>query len=459
MPPAYDCEEAEIRTRMRHGERIAHFETTGVTRDGRHLHLSVAISPLHDASGTVIGMSRVARDISDGKRMQEELQAFATGLAEADKRKNEFLAMLAHELRNPLAPLGNALQILEQAGADMPADRSAIDMMQRQMAQMVRLVEELLDVSRVSRGTIELRRGRIELTTLVRHAAEAAQTECNAMRQELIVAVPSTPMFLDGDPARLLQVIGNLLSNASKFTEGGGRIELQMTRAGDHALIRIRDNGIGITQAQLLRVFDMFAQADTSLERTRSGLGIGLTLVKTLVEMHGGSVAAHSDGPGKGSEFVVWLPILIGAGTAWPAPPERIERTPTTPGHRIMVVDDNHDAANSLAALLRMRGHEVCIAHDGVRAVEDAATLSPDLILLDIGLPGMNGFEAARRIRERRTDRRFMLVALTGWSQDDDRRRSREAGFDAHLVKPVAIEDIEALLGRLPQTGESGSDT
>ncbi len=367
--------------------------------------------------------------------------------------------MLAHELRNPLAPLGNALQILEQAGADMPADRSAIDMMQRQMAQMVRLVDELLDVSRVSRGTIELRRGRIELTTLVRHAAEAAQTECNAMRQELIVAVPSTPMFLDGDPARLLQVIGNLLSNASKFTEGGGRIELQMTRAGDHALIRIRDNGIGITQAQLLRVFDMFAQADTSLERTRSGLGIGLTLVKTLVEMHGGSVAAHSDGPGKGSEFVVWLPILIGAGTAWPAPPERIERTPTTPGHRILVVDDNHDAANSLAALLRMRGHEVCIAHDGVRAVEDAATLSPDLILLDIGLPGMNGFEAARRIRERRTDRRFMLVALTGWSQDDDRRRSREAGFDAHLVKPVAIEDIEALLGRLPQTGESGSDT
>lgn len=459
MPPAHADEEADVQARMRRGERIAHVEATFLNRDGRPVYLSVAISPLRDANGAVIGISRVVRDISNSKRMQEELKAFAAGLAETDRRKNEFLAILAHELRNPLAPLRNALQILHQADPCMPADRAAIDMMERQMAQMVRLVDELLDVSRVSRGKIELRKGQVELTSLIHHAADAARGECDAMRQELIVSVPPEPMFVDGDPVRLLQVIGNLLSNASKFTEGGGRIELRLERDGSDALVRVRDNGIGITEAQLPRIFDMFAQADNSLERIRSGLGIGLTLVKTLVEMHRGSVTVHSAGAGHGSEFVVRLPILTEAQSFQPRPPERLERGETaTQARHILVVDDNHDSADSLAALLQMRGHEVHVAYDGLRAVEDAAALQPDMILLDIGLPEMNGFEAARRIRAQRSDQRFLLVALTGLAQEDDRRRSQEAGFDAHLVKPVAIEKVEALLERLSGDGPAGSD-
>jgi two-component system, chemotaxis family, CheB/CheR fusion protein len=459
MPPMHDGEEADVQARMRQGERIAHVETTVLNREGRPVYLSVAISPLRDANGAVIGISRVVRDISDSKRMQEELQAFAAGLAETDKRKNEFLAVLAHELRNPLAPLRNAVQILQQSGAGTPADRSAIDMMQRQMAQMVRLVDELLDVSRVSRGRIELRRGPVELTSLIHHAAEAARSECEAMRQELIVSVPPEPVFVDGDPVRLLQVVGNLLSNASKFTEGGGRIELRLEREEDHALVRVRDNGIGIIEAQLSRIFDMFAQAENSLERTRSGLGIGLTLVKTLVEMHGGSIFVHSAGAGQGSEFVVRLPLLTEGQSAEPQPPERPEREQVaTRVRRILVVDDNHDSADSLATLLQMRGHDVHTAYDGIRAVEDAQTLLPELILLDLGLPGLNGFEAARRIDGQRSDRRFLLVALTGLAQEDDRRRSREAGFDAHLVKPVAVEDVEALLARLSGNGPAGPD-
>lgn len=457
MPPAHEDEEADVQARMQRGERIAHSEATVLNRDGRSVYLSVAISPLRDANGAVIGISRVVRDISDSKRLQEELKAVAAGLAEQDRRKNEFLAILAHELRNPLAPLRNALQILQQTDPDMPADRAAIAMMVRQMAQMVRLVDELLDVSRVSRGKIELRKGPVELTSLVDDAAEAARSECDSMRQELIVSVPPEPMFVDGDPVRLLQVIGNLLSNASKFTEGGGRIELRLDREGNGALIRVRDNGIGITKAQLSRIFDMFAQADNSLERTRSGLGIGLTLVKRLVEMHGGSVFAHSAGAGQGSEFVVRLPVLTETQSS--QPPERLEHAPMTArAGRILVVDDNHDSADSLATLLQMRGYEVYTAYDGVRAVEDAVTVRPDLILLDLGLPGLNGFEAARRIREQRSERHFMLVALTGLAQEDDRRRSREAGFDAHLVKPVAIEDVEALLDRLSGDDPVGSE-
>ncbi|HEX7908761.1 MAG TPA: PAS domain S-box protein, partial [Paraburkholderia sp.] len=460
MPPAQENGEADVQARMRRGERIAHVETTILNGTGRQVYLSVAISPLRNANGTVIGISSVVRDISDSRRMQEELKTFAAGLAETDQRKNEFLAILAHELRNPLAPIRNALQILLQSGTRTPADRSAIDIMQRQMAQMVRLVDELLDVSRVSRGRIELRRGEVELTSLAHHAVEAIRSECDAMRQELVVSVPPEPIYVDGDPVRLLQVIGNLLSNASKFTEGGGRIELRLEREGDQALVRVRDNGIGITEAQRARIFDMFAQADNSLERTRSGLGIGLTLVKTLVEMHGGVVTANSAGAGQGSEFVIGLPMLSGTRPAQSQQPERLERGEmTTQARRVLVVDDNHDSADSLATLLRMLGHDVHIAYDGLRAVEEAAALLPDMILLDIGLPGLNGLEAARRIRGQRADGRVLLVALTGWSQEEDRRRSLEAGFDAHLVKPVALDDIEVLLARLSPQGTSDSRT
>ncbi|QBR04075.1 PAS domain S-box protein (plasmid) [Paraburkholderia pallida] len=459
MPSAQDNGEADVQARMRRGERIAHVETAITNREGRRVHLSVAISPLRNANGGVIGISRVVRDISESRRMQDELKAFAAGLAETDRRKNEFLAILAHELRNPLAPIRNALQILQQSGTRTPADRSAVDIMQRQMAQMVRLVDELLDVSRVSRGKIELRRGEVELNSLAHHAAEAARSECDAMRQELVVSVSPEPIYVDGDPVRLLQVIGNLLSNASKFTEGGGRIELRLEREGDDALVRVRDNGIGISQVQLPLIFDMFAQADNSLERTRSGLGIGLTLVKTLVEMHGGAVAAHSAGAGQGSEFVVRLPVLTEAQRSQPQRPKRPGHAESTAqGRRILVVDDNHDSADSLATLLRMLGHDVHIAYDGSRAVEDAAALLPDLILLDIGLPGLNGYEAARRIRAQRADGRYLLVALTGWSQAEDRRHSREAGFDAHLVKPVAIDDIGGLLARLSVDDAAASE-
>ncbi|MGH8659221.1 MAG: hybrid sensor histidine kinase/response regulator [Gammaproteobacteria bacterium] len=429
------------------GERFQ-FEHRFRRADGEyHWHLSRAVA-LKDAGGKVLMWIGSNTDIHEQRQTANELRKLAAELSQADRRKNEFLAMLAHELRNPLAPIRNSLQVLRLTDGSGEAVRSASAMMERQVGQMVRLVDELLDVSRISRGKIELCRGRIELASAVHHAIEAARPHYESMDHELTVTLPPEPVHLNADPIRLAQVMGNLLTNAGKFTEKGGRIWLTVERESGEAVIRVRDSGIGIAAEELPRIFDMFTQVDTSLERSRSGLGIGLTLVKNLVELHGGTVAVHSAGVGQGSEFTVRLPILV--ETLKPPPPEPTARasTPTT-ARRILVVDDNRDSAESLAVLLKLTGHETHTAYDGLEAVEAAAVFRPNVLLLDIGLPKLNGFETARKIREQPWGNGMVLVALTGWGQEEDRRRSEEAGFNAHLVKPVDIAALTKLLAEL----------
>jgi PAS domain S-box-containing protein len=388
------------------------------------------------------------RDISQQVQARKEIERSRDALRDSARRKDEFLAMLAHELRNPLAPIRNASQILRLPGVDEETRRGASDMLDRQIGQMVRLVDDLLDVSRITRGKIELLRQRIELADIVRQAVETVRPLCESRRHELSLKLPAQPLFLDADPARLTQIIGNLLNNACKFTGNDGRIQLSAEREGGQAVIRVRDNGIGIAADQLPRIFEIFTQADTSLERVQSGLGIGLTLVKNLVEMHGGTVEATSPGAGMGSEFIVRLPIAAG-----PDRPEREEpailKQGTPVPRRILIVDDNRDLADSLARLLELTGHEVHTAADGLEGVASTDQLRPDVVLLDIGLPKLNGYEAARRIRAHQKDHRSVLVAVTGWGQEADRLRSREAGFDAHLVKPLDLNALTKLLADL----------
>jgi signal transduction histidine kinase len=365
-------------------------------------------------------------------------------LREADRRKDEFLAMLAHELRNPLAAIRNAVQALLQKAGDAQVVRSASEILDRQVRHMVRQVDDLLDVSRISRGKIDLRKERAELAAVVNHAVDTVRPLCDSLHHELTVTLPPKPLYVFGDPIRLAQVVGNLLNNACKFTDRGGRISLAVEEDGGQAVIRVRDTGIGLAADQVGRIFDLFAQVDSSLERARDGLGLGLTLVQKLVEMHDGTVEARSAGSGQGSEFVVRLPLLGGPPPAPPREPSGAKPVAMTPC-RILVVDDNCDSANSLAMLLALLGHTVDTAHDGLEAVERAATFRGDVILLDIGMPRLNGYEAARRIREQR-QKGLRLVALTGWGQEEDRHRSQEAGFDAHLVKPVDLTELTELL-------------
>jgi CheY-like chemotaxis protein/two-component sensor histidine kinase len=326
-------------------------------------------------------------------------------------------------------------------------------MMGRQLGQLVRLVDDLLDVSRVSRGKIELRRGRVELTSVVQQAVEAVRALCEGKGHALTVAAPA-PIYLSADPARLVQVVGNLLNNACKFTPKGGAISLtasvEQGPGGGQAVIRVRDTGIGIAADQQLRIFEMFVQLDTSLERSVSGLGIGLTLVKNLVELHGGTVAVQSAGVGLGSEFEVRLPIALDAHEQ---PVTTATETPLT-GHRILVVDDNRDAAVSLADLLQLSGNQAHTCYDGLEAVRAAEVFRPDIVLLDIGLPKLNGYEVARRIREQPWGRALALVAMTGWGQEEDRERSRDAGFDAHLIKPVEYGTLLRILAGFGKVDE-----
>jgi signal transduction histidine kinase len=405
--------------------------------------------------GACLEISRIRDDAAKRVRASEErLRLALSALQESDRRKNEFLALLGHELRNPMAPIRNAVRVLRLSGGvgdggdgGDGALGSAIDMIERQAAQMVRLIDDLLDASRITSGKIELQKERIELAPVVSHAIEVARPLCKSMDQELTATLPAEPIHLKADPARLIQVVGNLLNNASKFTERGGRIRLTVEREGDEVAIRVQDTGIGLAEDQRSRIFEMFMQVDRSLERTRGGLGIGLALVKELVEMHGGTVEAHSAGLGRGSEFVVRFPALT-------EPPQPAPRDPSAAGQaavprRILVVDDNRDSAESLATLLELGGHQVHTAYDGLEAVGAAAKVRPDVILLDIGLPKLNGYEAARRIREQPGNDAIVLVALTGWGQEEDRERSRDAGFDRHMVKPVEYDALKKVLAEL----------
>ena len=438
-------EEHEILERLRRGERVEHFETVRVTKDGRRVDISLTISPIHDSEGQVVGASKVARDIADRKRAEKALR-------EADRRKDEFIALLAHELRNPLAPLRNGLQVLRLS--DDPAIREQTrQVMDRQLGHMVRLVDDLLDISRISQNKMELRRSVVSLADAVGSAIETARPLIEAAGHELAVSLPAEPVYLDADLTRLAQVFANLLTNSAKYTERGGQIWLTATLAGNAVVISVRDTGIGIPAAALPTVFDMFSQVDRSIERSSGGLGIGLALVKGLVEMHGGSVSVASGGRGKGTEFTVRLPVIA---------PDRqsihvdSDARAGGPVRRILVVDDNRDSASTMAVMLALLGNEVRTAHDGIEAVEAAEQFLPEVVLMDVGMPRLNGFDAARRIREQPWGKTMTIVALTGWGQERDRLQSTEAGCDGHLVKPVSLPDLEKLLAAL--TGKKSGD-
>jgi len=411
-----------------------HFEHRFRRLDGEYRwHVTRAVA-LKDHQGQTLMWVGTNTDIQDVK--------------EADRKKDEFLALLAHELRNPLAPMSNALHMLRHTGNAVESSRPALDLMQRQLGQLVRLVDDLMDAGRINLGKIALRPERIDLATVLYKAVESAQPLTDRMQQVLTLTPSPEPIYLNADPVRLTQVIGNILSNASKFTGVGGRIDLTAERDGLNAVVWVRDTGIGIGADKLPHIFDMFMQIDNSLGRSQSGLGIGLTLVKQLVELHAGTVEAHSAGPEQGSAFVVRLPALsetITAPSALSGP-----ELAATIGRRLLVVDDNVDSATSMAMLLEAIGHEVHVAHDGIEAVAAAARLRPDAILLDIGLPGIDGYEAARRIRREDGNQGLVLVALTGWGQEGDRRRALEAGFDYHLVKPADLATLESLLNAVP---------
>jgi len=441
IPPERLDEEHEIIARIMRGERVEHFETVRVRKGGSRIDVSLTISPVRDRAGRIVGASKVARDITDRKRAEDALR-------EADRRKDEFLALLAHELRNPLAPIRNAVQILRAKGPPVPELQWARELIDRQVQQMSRLVDDLLDVSRISMGMILLRKERVELAAIINRAVEASRPMIEKWGHELTITIPPDPVYLEADLARLVQVLSNLLNNAVKYTNQGGHIWLTAERESDYVLIRVKDNGIGIPIDMLPRIFDMFTQVDRTLERSQSGLGIGLTLVQRLVEMHGGSVEPYSDGPGRGSEFVVRLPVAVEGKGHGKEGGVGSEKVAPAPKFRILVVDDNNDSADSLSILLRMMGNEVHTAYDGLEAVGAAATLHPDVALLDIGLPKLNGYEAARQIRELRGSD-TVLIALTGWGQDEHLRRSKEAGFDHHIIKPVDFEALMKLLSSL----------
>ena len=385
------------------------------------------------------------RDISAQVLARHAIEESREALREADRRKDEFLATLAHELRNPLAPMRNGLHLMKLAQGDAEGVERARTLLERQLGQMVRLVDDLLDLSRISRGTVELRRARVPLAAVVRQAVETGQPAIEAAGHALTLEVPDESIVVDADEVRLAQAIANLLHNAAKYTEAGGRIRLAVAREGDEAVVTVEDNGVGVSPEMLPRLFEMFTQVDRSLERSQGGLGIGLAIVKRLVEMHGGSVTAHSAGVGKGSRFVVRLPVARAAADVELA---RREGRPAGPPvrRRILVVDDNEDSAISMAMLLTGMGNETRTAHEGLEALEIGATFLPEVVLLDIGMPRLNGYETAQRIRQQPWGKNLTLVAVTGWGQEGDRLRSREAGFDHHVVKPVDPAALSKLL-------------
>ena len=400
-----------------------------------------------DVSDSTRRMSGMAVDITDRKKATEALR-------EADRRKDEFLAMLAHELRNPLAPIRNAVAILRQPTREIGDTNWCVDIIERQCRHLTRLVDDLLDVSRVSRGKIKIQRTLLDLAKVVQQAVETSRPLLDARRHVLSITLPPEPVHVLGDLTRLAQVVANLLNNAAKYTDEGGDIRLSVeAEPGEPtwAAIRVRDNGRGLDAASLGKLFDLFFQVDGNLDRSDGGLGIGLSLVRTLVEMHNGSVEATSPGRGKGSEFIVRLPCASSPTKAGPSP-QIAAGTGATRAVRILVVDDNRDSAESIGKLLELWGHDVRLAHDGHSAVEMALADRPEVVLLDIGLPGLNGYAACQAMRQQgMTDE--LIVAMTGYGQEEDRRLSLESGFDRHLVKPIDLRTIERLLAERTRKG------
>ncbi|HKQ30356.1 MAG TPA: GAF domain-containing protein [Burkholderiales bacterium] len=413
--------------------------------DGGYRWLRSSAMPRFGSDGEFLGYVGCSVDITEIKKSEDALK-------DADRRKDEFLATLAHELRNPLAPLSNGLQIMQLARHNPSAIEQARNMMSRQLKHMVRLVDDLLEVSRISSGKIILRKERTDTASVIHSAIETSRPFIEEARHEFIVTLPPEPLPLNADITRLAQVFANLLNNAAKYTDAGGRIHLTVEQRDRHVLVRVRDNGIGISPETLPQIFEMFAQADQSIEKSRGGLGVGLTLARHLVHMHDGTIEASSDGTGKGSEFIVRLPLAL-SGTA--AISDADAPGPNGDGEvalRILVADDNVDSATSMEMLLEILGNRVCIANDGAAAVAAAKEFQPDVVMLDIGMPKMNGYDAAETIRRQPWGSDMVLVAVTGWGQDADKQRSKTVGFDYHLVKPIAPHALSSLMAAIRRT-------
>jgi two-component system, chemotaxis family, CheB/CheR fusion protein len=462
IPPELQEEERRILRLVRHGERVDHFDTIRVTKDGRRIAISLTVSPVRDSAGTIVGASKVARDISERKAAEQalresaqRLRASEEALRDADRRKDEFLALLAHELRNPLAPIRYALAANRKEGRTPEQQQRAEEVIERQVTHMSRLLDDLLDVSRITRGTLELKKTPTELTLVIGSAIETARPILDSKHHTLALDLPKQAVRLDADAVRLAQVFSNILINAAKYTDSGGRIQLRATQQGNELVVAISDNGIGISNDMKPRLFTLFSQAQSAMGRSEGGLGVGLSLVRGLVSLHGGSVEALSDGPGKGSEFVVRIPV----GVASDAPESDAAADVPVPGAglKILVVDDSRDAADTCAILLELSGHHVQTAYTAQRALELAEAFRPHVFLLDIGLPDLDGYQLAKKIRAIPSGRGAFLIAVTGWGQEADRRRAFEAGFDQHLTKPIAAETVESLLQSLCTLGDSAN--
>ncbi len=438
IPQELHKQEDEILARLRRGERVDHFETVRVAKDGHRIDVSLTISPIKGEDGTIIGASKIARDITE-RRQHERL------LREADRQKDEFLATLAHELRNPLAPIVAAAELLKHAKTLAPELRAATAILERQARHMTHLVDDLLDMSRITSGRIRLQLEPVELGELLKGVIETYRQSAETARHQITVKASGAPVYVSADRIRLTQIISNILHNAVKYTPPGGRIEIELRTQAEEAVVSVRDNGMGIPGEMLEHIFEPFAQLDRSYERADGGLGIGLTLAKKLIELHAGRIEARSAGRGKGTEFLIQL------STTTPGAPAKrgsAQRHPVeaAASRRILIADDNHDAAVSLSMLLQSIGHDTRVVHDGVEALEEAEVFRPDVVLLDIGMPRLDGYETARRIRSQPWAAAVQIVAVTGWGQEADRQKAKEAGFHRHLVKPVDLDALQEVI-------------
>jgi PAS domain S-box-containing protein len=444
VPERYEDMRRILET-IRRGERIDHYETVRRRKDGRIIHIELTVSPIRDVQGNLVGASKIARDITARKQIEQERAALLEEVRKAVEQRDEFLAMLAHELRNPLAPLRNSIHLLRLKGDDPSIVARVRDMMDRQVTHLGRLVNDLLDVSRITRGMISLDRQRADLARLVAQATEDHRGVFEAAGVALQVDLPETPVWVNIDPTRLMQVLENLFENAGKFTEEGGKIGVEVVadRDSHRAFMRVRDTGIGVDPEMLPRLFDVFTQADRSLDRRRGGLGLGLALVKRLVQLHGGEVEASSPGLGQGTEFTVTLPLED-------EPTALTDQSPRDPGPRkqvkVLVVEDNRDSAESLRLLLTSEGYDVTLAFSGTEGIALAHRARPDVVVCDIGLPGMDGYAVARALRNDPGTRKARLIAVTGYSQEGDRSRALESGFDTHVVKPADPQRLLSLI-------------
>jgi signal transduction histidine kinase/CheY-like chemotaxis protein len=405
-------------------------------------HWMATNAPVLGPGGDVVAVAGTTRDVTERQAADRSLREQTERLAESDRAKDEFLATLSHELRNPLAPLRNAIELLRRTREGDTRFEAVHLMMERQLDHLVRLVDDLLEVSRISRGTFSLRKEQVELAAVVRSATETSEPHIRAGGHALVLELPEESLWLEGDLVRMAQILANLLNNAAKYTDHGGRIRLRAWRDGGMAAISVSDNGVGIAPEVMPRMFEMFSRGDRDSGRSQGGLGIGLALSRRLAQLHGGTLEARSDGPGKGSEFIARLPLCAVPDPAAPS----LHADQHLTQMRVLVVDDNPDAGDSLAMILEVLGAEVRVARSGSEAIDMFGGYRPSVVLLDIGMPGMNGYEVARALRTCFPEHATTLVALTGWGQEDDRRRAREAGFDHHLVKPADLDVLQHLL-------------